>query len=79
MRGEANVPLDWFGQLKPEVGQELDIVVKARVTKIEQENIDIRYYEQPPQEADTLGGEIRVTLILSQMRVPLSELERMLT
>lgn len=75
MIARAEVPLEWFGQLKPEVGQTIQVVLDGRISKIEEDLVDVRGFDggyQPP-----LGGETYVTVTLTQMRMPLSEVERL--
>ena len=75
MRGRAEVPAEWFGQLLPRVGDELELVVVCRVSKIEQEQVDVSSWESSTR-GDTAGGETRVTLVLSQLKMNMAELDR---
>lgn len=75
MRGHAELPAEWFGELLPRVGDELELVVVCRVSKIEQEQIDVSSHD-PSTYGNTLGGETRVTLVLSQLKMNMAELER---
>jgi hypothetical protein len=75
VNGHAEMPVEWFGQLVPRVGDELELVVVARVSKIEQEQIDLSSWE-PTTRGETIGGETRVTLVLSQLKMNMDELER---
>jgi len=75
VNGSAEVPVEWFGQLVPRVGDELELVVVARVSKIEQEQVDVSTWD-PGTHGDTLGGQTRVTLVLSELKMNMAELAR---
>jgi hypothetical protein len=77
MIATAEVPRDWFGSLKPEVGDTIEVVMTARIQKIEQDMIDVNYLGNMSDLTPTLGGETRVTLVLTDMKMPLHELERL--
>ena len=73
---QIEVPLRWFGQFSIEIGQQFDVVWSARIVQIEEPQIDVTEFGD--QDTETLGGEVMVTLLLRDMRVPLPDLEEML-
>lgn len=75
MNGSAELPIEWFGQLVPRVGDELELVVVCRVSKIEQDQIDVSSYGPSPR-GETVGGEIRVSLVLNELKMNTDEVAR---
>jgi hypothetical protein len=73
---QVEVPERWFGEFDMKIGQEFDLVWKARVVQIEEPQIDVTQFGDMDQE--TMGGEVMVTLLLRDMRMPMAELDKLI-